>query len=114
MSLDLAVVIVNYNVRDLLRECLRTVYASTGEVRFAVVVVDNDSTDGSLEMVRTEFPQVKIIHNRENVGYPAANNQGLRALGVLDEADAPRYALLLNPDTEVPPDCFSYFVAYMD
>ncbi len=114
MSHDLAIVIVNYNVRDLLRECLRTVFANTGDITFAVIVVDNNSSDDSVAMVRDEFPQVKIIANKENVGYPAANNQGLRALGVLDEVDTPRYALLLNPDTELPPHCLDYFVSYMD
>lgn len=114
MSIDLAIVIVNYNVRDLLRECLRTVFASEGDVTFEVVVVDNNSPDDSVAMVQAEFPQVKVIANKENMGYPAANNQGLRALGVLDKVDAPRYALLLNPDTELPPDCLAYFVSYMD
>jgi N-acetylglucosaminyl-diphospho-decaprenol L-rhamnosyltransferase len=113
MSVDVAIVIVNYNVRDLLRTCLQTVLASEG-VTYAVIVVDNASTDDSVAMVRAEFPQVQVIANQENVGYPAANNQGLRALGVLNEQDAPRYALLLNPDTELPPDGLAYFVRYMD
>jgi GT2 family glycosyltransferase len=117
---DLAIVIVNYNVRDLLRRCLQTVFASE-EINFRVCVVDNNSPDDSVEMVRTEFPQVHLIANRENVGYPAANNQGLRALGVRDEGrgtkdegNTPRYALLLNPDTELPPDGLAQVVAYMD
>ncbi|MDX1689248.1 MAG: glycosyltransferase family 2 protein [Candidatus Promineifilaceae bacterium] len=111
--LDLAIVIVNYNVADLLRRCLTTVFASEGSFTYRVCVVDNCSADDSVAMVRTEFPQVELIANEVNVGYPAANNQGLRALGV--EGDAPpRYALLLNPDTEVPPYAFSRLLAYMD
>jgi GT2 family glycosyltransferase len=123
---DLAIVIVNYNVRDLLRRCLQTAFASKG-INFRVCVVDNNSPDDSVEMVRAEFPQVHLIANKENVGYPAANNQGLRALGVKeegrkkeegrrtrDEGGAPRYALLLNPDTELPPDGLAQVVAYMD
>jgi N-acetylglucosaminyl-diphospho-decaprenol L-rhamnosyltransferase len=118
---DLAIVIVNYNVRDLLRRCLQTVFASEG-VNFRVCVVDNNSPDDSVEMVRAEFPQVQLIANEENVGYPAANNQGLRALGVDDRRQTtddqqpsyPRYALLLNPDTELPPDGLAQVVGYMD
>lgn len=111
--LDLAIVIVNYNVSGLLRRCLQTVFASEGDFTYEVCVVDNNSADDSVEMVRSEFPQVHLIANRENVGYPAANNQGLQALG-LSGKNPPRYALLLNPDTEVPPDAFAYFLAFMD
>ncbi len=110
---DLAIVIVNYNVSALLRRCLQTVMASGGELRFAVCVVDNASTDDSVAMVREQFPEVLLIANEVNVGYPAANNQGLRALGVGSSRE-PRYALLLNPDTEVPPNAFADFVAYLD
>lgn len=114
---DLGIVILNWNTRDLLRQCLRTVFASEG-VSMRVIVADNASDDGSAEMVRAEFPQAELIVNSDNIGYPAGNNVGLRALGyggagqVSD--DAPRYALLLNPDTEVPPDGFRDMVAFMD
>lgn len=114
---DLGIVIVNWNTRDLLRRCLETVYASVGDVRFEVVVVDNASTDGSADMVRQNFPQATLIASDTNGGYPYGNNLGLRALGYergTTQADAPRYALLLNPDTEVPPDCFAHMVAWMD
>jgi GT2 family glycosyltransferase len=111
---DLGIVIVNYNTRDLLRTCLQTVYASQGDFTFEVCVVDNHSTDGSAEMVAEEFPQVHRIVNAENRGYPAANNQGLRFLGYPDGPDAPRFALLLNPDTELPPDGLAKMLAFMD
>ena len=111
--LDLGIVIVNYNTRDLLRTCLRTVYASRGDLTFEVCVVDNGSTDGSAEMVAAEFPQVHLIANADNRGYPAANNQGLRAFGYPDGADAPRFALLLNPDTELPEDALAGMLAFM-
>ncbi|MBC7228627.1 MAG: glycosyltransferase family 2 protein [Thermoflexales bacterium] len=111
---DLGIVIVNYNTRDLLRACLRTVYASRGDFTFEVCVVDNGSTDGSGEMLEAEFPQVRRILNPDNRGYPAANNQGLRLLGFPDGADAPRYALLLNPDTELPPDALAKMLAFLD
>ncbi|MEZ4670473.1 MAG: glycosyltransferase family 2 protein [Anaerolineae bacterium] len=115
---DLGIVIVSYNTRDLLRRCLQTVLASTGDFTFKVVVVDNASTDGSAEMVRAEFPPVEVIASQKNGGYSYANNLGLKLLGYHDqgdvEADAPRYALLLNPDTEVPPTSLYDMVQYMD
>ena len=117
--LDLAIVIVNYNVAPLLRRCLHAVFNSEGGCTFEVCVVDNNSQDDSVAMVRSEFPDVKLIANQANVGYPAANNQGLRALAVAPEAtgrgeDVPRYAVLLNPDTEVPPNAFVDLAGYMD
>lgn len=116
MSFDLAVVIVNYNVSDLLRNCLTSVYASVGKISYQVCVVDNASPDQSIHMVKQEFPQVELITNSENVGYPAANNQGMAALGVCSKrsAAAPRYVLLLNPDTELPADCLAEYVGWMD
>ena len=115
-SVDVGIVIVNYNTRDLLRRCLETVLASKG-VRSRVCVVDNNSGDGSAEMVTAEFPEVAVVHNADNVGYPAANNQGLRLFGYNDDgvsADAPRYALLLNADTELPEDGLASAVAFAD
>ncbi|MBN1179821.1 MAG: glycosyltransferase family 2 protein [Anaerolineae bacterium] len=111
---DVGIVIVSYNTRDLLRTCLETVYASQGGVSYQVCVVDNASPDDSAAMVATAFPQAMLIANPENVGYPAANNQGLRALGFPDQAHAPRFALLLNPDTELPPDGLAQMLAFMD
>lgn len=111
---DLGIVIVNYNTRDLLQACLHTVYASRGDFTFEVCVVDNGSTDGSGEMLEAEFPQVRRILNPDNRGYPAANNQGLRLLGFPDGVDAPRFALLLNPDTELPPDALAKMLAFLD
>lgn len=115
---DLGIVILNWNTRDLLRRCLETVLASTGDFTFRVVVVDNASNDDSAAMVRREFPQVKLIASEVNGGYPYGNNLGLRALGFhgagrVDD-DAPRYALLLNPDTEVPSDALCRMVVFMD
>jgi len=98
---DLSIVIVNWNVRDLLRRCLHSISNSE------IIVVDNASTDGSVEMVRTEFPGVHLITNADNRGFPAANNQGIAiAQG--------RYVLLLNPDTEVTGDALETMVAFAD
>ncbi len=116
---DLGIVIVNWNTRDYLRRCLQTVFASQGAITYHVVVVDNGSADGSAQMVAAEFPQATLISGHGNIGYPAGNNLGLRALGFSDQPgqtspDAPRYALLLNPDTELPPDALTEIVAYLD
>jgi len=106
--LDLSIVIVNYNVRDMLRDCLRSVLESRGPISFDVTIVDNASTDGSVDMVRQEFPQVRLIASPVNGGYAYANNLGLRA------AQKARYYLLLNPDTVLPPSALADMVAYMD
>ena len=113
---DLAIVIVNFNVSDLLRNCLVTVFKSSEDISYKVCVVDNASQDSSAEMVASEFPQANLIANHENVGYPSANNQGMRFFGFDGQDSSPgyRYVLLLNPDTEVPPDAFAEIIAYLD
>lgn len=115
---DLGIVIVNWNTRDYLKRCLETVLASRGDFSYQVVVVDNASTDGSAEMVSHDFPSVQVIRSEVNGGYSYANNVGLRALGYHAAgevtSDAPRYALLLNPDTEVPPDALYQMTQFMD
>lgn len=115
---DLGIVILNWNTSALLSRCLETVLASEGDFTYHVVVVDNASTDDSAAMVQRDFPQVELIVSDRNGGYPYGNNLGLRALGYHDagqvDADAPRYALLLNPDTEVPPTGLFEMVRFMD
>jgi len=118
--LDLGIVIVSYNVCDLLCDCLKSALANKG-VSFSVCVVDNDSPDGSADRVEREFPHVHLIRN-VNSGYAAGNNLGLRHFGfadrpssfVLHPSSFPRYALLLNPDTVLPADAFARVVRYMD
>ncbi len=105
--MDLSIVIVNYNTRDLLRDCLRSVLASEGSLTYEVIVVDNCSTDGSAEMVRQEFPVVQLIASPVNGGYAYANNLGFR------EAQG-RYLLLLNPDTVLPPTALGDMLRFMD
>jgi hypothetical protein len=113
--LDLGIVILNWNTRDLLRECLRSVYASRGAFTFRVVVVDNASGDGSAAMVRAEFPPAEVIESPTNSGYPAGNNLGLRALGFGPGlTGGPRFGLLLNPDTVLPATALAEMLAYMD
>jgi GT2 family glycosyltransferase len=116
--IDLGIVIVNWNTQDYLEKCLETVMASQGDFAFKVVVVDNASSDGSTAMVRQRFPDVVLVESEINGGFSYGNNLGLRALGYgnTDEVstNAPRYALLLNPDTEVPPQSLYEMVRYMD
>jgi len=114
-SVDIGVVIVTYNTRELLRRCLQSVIESR-DVSLRVCVVDNDSSDGSAAMVAEEYPEVTLIANADNAGYPSANNQGLRLLGFngLAQISPPRYALLLNPDTEVPAGALASVVRYAD
>lgn len=93
-SLDVSIVIVNWNTRDTLSDCLRSIYEQTNSLDFEVIVIDNASTDGSAEMVKKEFLKVTLIENLQNRGFAAANNQGIAvARG--------RYVLLLNSDTVV-------------
>jgi GT2 family glycosyltransferase len=92
--LDVSVIIVNWNTCDILRDCLASLYASTSNLTFEVIVVDNASSDGSVDMIKSEFSQVKLIVNAENRGFAAANN---KAIAVAKG----RYVLLLNSDTIV-------------
>jgi len=122
--LDIAVVILSYNTAELLRNCLRSLLASMGNFRMQVCVVDNASSDGSSTLVRTEFPTVHLIANPNNIGYSAGNNVGLRMFGFGEPAALtakppaetllPRYILLLNPDTLLPPHALAEMLAFMD
>jgi hypothetical protein len=98
---DLGIVIVNYNTRERLRDCLQSLQANRG-VSFVTYVVDNCSTDGSAMMVRQAFPDVHVIESPSNGGYSYANNLGLRAILALEPP--PPAVLLLNPDTVLPKD----------
>ncbi|MBX2999742.1 MAG: glycosyltransferase family 2 protein [Caldilineaceae bacterium] len=116
-ALDLAIVILSYNTQDLLRDCLRSVFAAEGDFTYAVCVVDNASEDGSADMVRTEFPQATLIAHDQNIGYSAGNNLGMRHVGFEGTPPSwplPRYLLLLNPDTLVPPGAFAQMIRFMD
>lgn len=116
--LDLSIIIVNYNTCNLLRDCLQSVYQSQGQFNYEVIVVDNASTDGSSRMVAAEFPQAGLIVSQENGGFAFANNLGLRRAGFADDGapqpHAPRYALLLNPDTVLPPNGLADMLDFMD
>lgn len=102
----LSVVIVNWNVCGLLRECLRSVRDETRLNDVEVFVIDNASSDDSVEMVRAEFPQVRLVVNHDNEGFARANNRAFRLC-------RGRYVLLLNPDTVVTDRALDRLVAWM-
>jgi len=104
---DLSIITVSWNVRDLLRRCLRSLPASDSALSTDVWVVDNASHDGSAAMVREEFPHVRLIENPGNDGFTRANNQALALC-------RGRHVLLLNPDTEVIGDALQTMVSYLD
>ncbi|MGQ9631101.1 MAG: glycosyltransferase family 2 protein [bacterium] len=103
----LSVVIVSYNVRELLLNCLDSIYRNPPPNDFEVFVVDNASSDGSAEAVRSAFPEVKLIENRENAGFPKANNQGIAN-------SKGKYILLLNPDTVVLDGALAKMIDFME
>ncbi len=142
--MDIAIIIISYNVRDLLRACLESVYAGlerSPDLQAGVWIVDNASTDGSADMVRRDFPDARLIASPDNLGFAAGNNLALRRLGfeavtaeapqsaVATESPAlpdhgsgksqqmpemPRHVLLLNSDTEVQEDAPARMAAFLD
>ncbi len=130
--MKLSVIIVNYNVKYFLKQCLSSVYGSErsladgSKLDLEVWVVDNDSVDGSVEMVRKDFPQVNVIENHDNVGFAKANNQALVQIGIQNSEfgnddlvpQNSDFILLLNPDTVVERDtfvrCVDFFLQHPD
>jgi N-acetylglucosaminyl-diphospho-decaprenol L-rhamnosyltransferase len=133
-AIDLTVIVVSYNVRDLLRRCLRSIAASG--LRVHTIVVDNASHDGSAEMIRAEFPDATLIASDRNLGFAGGNNLGLRRVlgepgsrGAGEHRDEPETGnqepetgnppsiqhpiLLLNPDTEIVGDALGVLVEYL-
>ena len=115
--IDLSVVIVSWNVRDLLQRCLESIHASVASSscadpgdpspKFEIIVVDNASDDASVRMVGSRFPDARVVINQTNRGFPAANNQGITL-------SRGRYVLLLNPDTEVMDSALSQLITFAD
>lgn len=105
--MKLSVIIVNYNVRHFLEQCLVSVFKAIENLDAEIFVVDNVSKDDSVAMVKENFPQVQLIANTENVGFSKANNQAIK----LSKGE---YVLLLNPDTVVEEDAFEKCIAFMD
>lgn len=114
--LDVAIIIVSWNVRGYLSNCLQSVYVALqqGQLKGDVWVVDNGSTDGTQAYIRSIFPTVHLIANEGNPGFGAANNQGMAAVRESMGEDGPRYYLLLNPDTVVRPSALRQLVNWLD
>lgn len=105
--MKLSVIIVNYNVKHFLEQCLHSVYKAAKSIETEIFVVDNNSVDGSAQLIREKFPKLHFIENKENVGFSKANNQAAKlAKG--------EYILLLNPDTVVEEDTFTKITGFMD
>ncbi len=105
--MKLSVIIVNYNVKYFLEQCLHAARKAASKLSAEIIVVDNNSVDGSCQMIESRFPDVTLISNKENTGFSKANNQAIRiAKG--------EYILLLNPDTVVEEDSFTKIVGFMD
>lgn len=105
--MQLSVIIVNYNVKYFLEQCLLSVLRACEGLSVEVIVVDNASSDGSVDMVKQKFPNVKLIANADNTGFSKANNQGIKTA-------SGEYVLLLNPDTVVAEDTFTECVLFMN
>ncbi|MFA5128637.1 MAG: glycosyltransferase family 2 protein [Patescibacteria group bacterium] len=105
--MDLSIIIVNWKVKDLLEKCLKSIFEQTKDITFEVFVVDNNSGDGSVEMVREKFPQVDLTASAENLGFAKGNNLAIKK-------SRGRYILLLNPDTEILDNALGKMVQFMD
>jgi len=105
--LILSIIIVNWDTKNLLKDCLQSIFKNPPEVEFEIFVVDNASSDGSVEMVQEDFPGVYLFCNKQNVGFARANNQAIRE-------SKGEYVLLLNSDTEVSPGALDGMVEFLD
>jgi len=105
--MELTVIIVNYNVKHFLEQCLHSVLKASENTEAEIFVVDNNSVDGSAQLVREKFPRIQFIQNKENVGFSKANNQAIRL-------SKGKYILLLNPDTVVEEDTFTKVIGFME
>jgi GT2 family glycosyltransferase len=105
--IDLSICIVNYNAKELLLECLESIYRQTGQLEIEIILADNGSSDGSVSAVREQFPKIKIIENDENLGFVKPTNQGMRA-------SCGKYILLLNNDTVILDNALTKMVSFME
>lgn len=105
-SVDLSIVIVNYNTSEYLRKCLESIYKYTYGINYEVIVIDNASKDGSAEMVQKSFPQVILYGLKDNLGFTRGNNIGI-------ESSKGEYVLILNPDTEIRDNVFPKLIEFL-
>src|ERR1700757_2014699 len=106
-AMKLSIVIICWNDLRVIRDCLRSIYEGTHETNFEVVVSDNGSVDGSVEFIRKHYPQVRIVENRQNLGFARGNNAGIRA-------SRGEYVLILNPDTIIHDGALDKLVGFAD
>lgn len=105
--MDLSIIIISYNTKDLLRKCLLSIERAINDYSYEIIVVDNASSDGTVEMIKNEFPLVHLIINKENIGFAKANNYGIQyAKG--------RYILLLNSDAILHTNCLNKMIKFME
>ncbi|MFV0472009.1 MAG: glycosyltransferase family 2 protein [Paludibacteraceae bacterium] len=105
--MDVSVIIVNYNTKELLNNCLESIYAHTKDVNYEIIVVDNASIDGSQEMIKARFSKVRLIESGVNLGFGRANNLGVKYT-------KGKYLFLLNSDTELRNNAIALFFVYME
>lgn len=105
--MDISVIIVNYNVRHFLEQCLYSVRAAMKGLEGEIIVVDNDSRDKSIDYLSPSFPEVQFLANEENIGFAKACNQGLAV-------SKGKYILFLNPDTIIPENCFESCIGFFE
>ena len=107
MTVDLSVCLVNHNAKELILDCIESIYNKTNKTSFEIILVDNNSTDGSQEPIEKAFPEVKIIENKQNKGFAYANNQAVKfASG--------KYIMLLNNDTILKNDALDKMVTFIE
>ena len=105
--MELSVIIINYNVKHFLEQCLCSVQKAMVGIQAEVIVIDNNSSDGSVGYLQPVFPSVQFISNKENAGFGKACNQGLRL-------STGKHILFLNPDTIIPEDCFQKCISFLE
>src|SRR5437870_5207769 len=105
--MDLSVIIITYNEKELLASCLRSVLATSTDYKFETIVTDSGSTDGTRELMRDEFPNIKFLDNKKNLGFSKGNNVAIKQA-------SGKYILLLNADTEIHVDSLDLSIKYMD
>lgn len=106
-NIDVSICLVNWNTCDLLRECLQSIYDTIEDLKLEVFVIDNASSDDSIDMVRSEFPDVYLVENIRNLGFAKANNQGINL-------STGRHVFLLNPDTLLHTGALQVMVSFLD
>ncbi len=105
--MDLSIVIVNYNVKEFLQNLIHSIEKATRNIEYEIIIADNASDDGSVEFLKEKFPQIKLIANKNNLGFSKANNQGLKIA-------SGKYLLLLNPDTLIREDTFEKMIEFFE